>query len=190
MRRVVLDSLMSLDGYYTDSKNQIEWFLPFEEEDLAWSHEILTSAGLLVLGRTTYDEFSRFFPTLDADATGWDPYVVEQLNRLPKVVFSTTLNDAEWKPSTIVRTDPTQEIARLKQGTGKDIEIIGSGSIAAAAIRAGLIDEYRIRIQPIILGSGKLLFQNQDEQRRLTLLEVKSFKSGVTALHYIPRGEK
>ncbi|MCL4446857.1 MAG: dihydrofolate reductase family protein [Thermoplasmatales archaeon] len=189
MRRVVLDSLMSLDGYYTDSKNQIEWFLPFEEEDLAWSHDILTSAGLLVFGRTTYEEFSKFFPKLDAAATGWDPYVVERLNNLPKLVFSTTLKEGEWKPSNIVRTDPAQEISRLKKGTGKEIEIIGSGSIAAAIVRAGLVDEYRIRVQPILLGSGKHLFENQGELRRLRLVEARSFKSGVTALHYVPQRE-
>ncbi len=187
MRKVVLDSLMSLDGYYTDIKNQIEWFPQFEDEDFAWSHDILTRADLLAFGRTTYEEFSRFFPTVEPVSAGWDPYIPKQLNELHKLVFSTTLKDATWKPSTIVRTDPAMEIARLKNQTGKDILVIGSGTIVADLVRAGLVDEFRLRILPIILGSGKSLFKDQRGQRKLTLVESKTFKSGVQALYYVPR---
>ena len=187
MRKVVLDTLMSLDGYFTDSKNQIEWFPPFEEEAFAWSHDVLTRAGQLIFGRTTYEEFSQFFPTVDAVAAGWDPYIPKQLNVLPKIIFSTTLKEAAWKPSTIVRTDPAQEVAKLKKGTGKDIVVIGSGSIVSALIKAGLVDEFRLRVIPIILGSGKSLFHANGEQRPLTLVEAKTFKSGVQALYYVPK---
>jgi len=187
MRRVVLDSLMSLDGYYTDSKNQIDWFPQFDEEDFAWSHDVLTRAGLLAFGRTTYEEFSKFFPTVDPVSAGWDPYIPKQLNELPKIVFSTSLKEAAWKPSTIVRTDPAKEIARLKNEPGKDIVIIGSGSIVSEVVRYGLVDEFRIRVLPIILGAGKPLLKNQSKQLPLKLVEAKTFKSGVQALYYIPK---
>jgi dihydrofolate reductase len=187
MRKVVLDTLMSLDGYYTDAKNTVDWFAPFEEDDLAWSHDVLTRVGLLVFGRTTYEEFGSFFPTLDAAAQGWDPYIPERLNALPKVVFSTTLKEPTWKPVTVVRTDPVAEIARLKEGSGKEINIVGSGSIVSAAVEAGLVDEFWLRVQPILLGSGKPIFPELPDHRPLTLVESKAFKSGVLGLHYVPR---
>lgn len=186
MRKVVLDSLMSLDGYYTDLNNQIEWFPQFDDEAFAWSHDILTRADLLVFGRRTYEEFSTFFPTVDPVSAGWDPYIPKRLNELHKLIFSTTLKEATWKPSSIVRTDPVKEVARLKNQTGKDMVVIGSGTIVADLVRAGLVDEFRLRIIPIILGSGKSLFNDQHDQRKLTLVESKTFKSGVQALYYVP----
>jgi dihydrofolate reductase len=187
MRKVIIDTLMSLDGYYTNSKNNVDWFLGFEDDDLAWSHEVLTRVGLLVFGRTTYEEFSKIFPTLDAKATGWDPFIPDSLNRLPKVVFSKSLKEGSWEPVTIVREDPAKEIARLKEGSGKDINIVGSGSIVSAAVDAGLVDEYYLRIQPIILGSGKRLYRESGEPRGLTLVESRRLQTGVLALHYVPR---
>ncbi len=188
MRKVSLDSLISLDGYYTDAKNQVDWFVEgFADEDMAWSHDALRNVGTLVFGRTTYEEFSQIFPKMkDPAALGWDPFIPESLNTLPKLVFSKTLKEGEWKPVTIVRTDPAKEIARLKEGTGKEIQIVGSGSIVSAIVRAGLVDDYRIRVQPILLGSGRLLFPSQADRRRLKLVNVKTFKSGVLGLQYEP----
>jgi dihydrofolate reductase len=187
MRKVILDSLMSLDGLYTDAKSQIDWF-EFEDEDMAWSHDALRNTGTLALGRKTYEEFSEVFPKMkDPAAMGWDPFIPETLNALPKIVFSKTLQEGSWKPVTVVRTDPVQEIARLKEGTGKDIQIIGSGSIVSAIVRAGLVDEFRLRVQPILLGSGRALFPDQAERLRLKLVNAKPFKSGVLGLHYEPR---
>jgi dihydrofolate reductase len=121
VRKVILDSLMSLDGFYTDSKSQIDWF-EFSDEDMAWSHDALRNTGTLVLGRKTYEEFSEVFPTMeDPAAKGWDPFIPETLNALPKIVFSKHLRAGRWKPVTIVRTDPVKEVARLKEGSGKDI---------------------------------------------------------------------
>jgi dihydrofolate reductase len=188
MRKVVIETLMSLDGHYTDTKNQIDWF-QFEDEDAAWSHNVLSRAGLLVFGRTTYEEFSKFFPTLDATAAGWDPYIPQQLNGLPKLVFSSSLKDAAWKPVTISSKDPAEEIKQLKRGDGKDILIVGSGSIVTAVARAGLVDEYWLRVVPIILGSGKPLFRNPERRSRLELVEARSFKHGTLGLHYVPRAE-
>lgn len=184
MRKIVLDSIMSLDGCYTDGKSQIDWF-DFVDEDMTWSHDILTRAGTLVFGRTTYEDFSGVFPAMDPAKTGFDPYIVERLNTLPKVVFSKTLKEGNWKPATIARTDPGEELARMKRGEGKDILILGSGSIVSAAVRAGVVDEYRLRVEPIVLGTGKSLFQDPKERRRLKLVKSWTFPSGVLGLHYV-----
>jgi len=187
MRKVVIDSLVSLDGFYTDAKSQIDWF-EFEDEDMAWSHDALSNIGTLVFGRKTYEEFSGVFPKMKEKLPeGWDPFIPESLNALPKVVFSKTLKEGSWKPVTIVGTDPVKEIARLKEGTGKDIEIIGSGSVVSAAVRAGLVDEFRLRVQPVLLGSGRALFPDRAERLRLKLVNARPFKSGVLGLHYEPR---
>ncbi len=187
MRRVILDSLISLDGYYTDAKSQIDWF-EFEEADMAWSHDALSNVGTLVFGRTTYEEFSQVFPKMqDPVGKGWDPFIPETLNALPKVVFSRQLQEGTWKPVTIVRTDPVKEIARLKEGPGKDIQIVGSGSIVSAAVRAGLVDDFRLRVQPILLGSGRSLFPTAADRLKLKLVRATPFRSGVLGLHYESR---
>ena len=187
MRRVILDSLMSLDGYYTDAKSQVDWF-EFEDEDMAWSHDALSVTGTLVFGRQTYEEFSQIFPKMkDPAGKGWDPYIPESLNALPKIVFSKTLKEANWKPVTIVRTDPVKEIARLKQGEGKDIQVVGSGSIVSQVVRAGLVDEFRLRVQPILLGSGRALFPDDAARLKLKLVKAVPFKSGTLGLQYEPR---
>ncbi len=187
MRKVMLDSLVSLDGYYTDAKSQIDWF-EFDDADMAWSHDALRSVGTLVFGRTTYEEFSQVFPKMkDPAAQGWDPFIPETLNALPKIVFSKHLQEGSWKPVTIVRSDPVKEVARLKEGSGKDIQIVGSGSIVSAIVRAGLVDDFRLRVQPILLGSGRSLFPDQAERLRLKLVNAQPFKSGVLGLQYEPR---
>ena len=187
MRRVTLDSLMSLDGFYTDAKSQIDWF-EFDDADMAWSHDALSTTGTLVFGRKTYEEFSGVFPKMkDPAKLGWDPYIPETLNALPKIVFSKSLKEGSWKPVTIVRTDPVKEVARLKEGTGKDIQIVGSGSIVSAVVRAGLVDEFRLRVQPILLGSGRSLFPAEAERLRLKLVNTTPFKSGTLGLIYQPR---
>lgn len=187
MRNVSLDSLMSLDGYYTDAKSQIDWF-EFDDADMAWSHEALNDVGTLVFGRKTYEEFSGIFPKMkDPAKLGWDPFIPETLNALPKIVFSKGLKEGSWKPVTIVRTDPVKEVARLKEGTGKEIQIVGSGSIVSAIVRAGLVDDFRLRVQPILLGSGRSLFPDQAERLRLKLVSATPFKSGVLGLRYQPR---
>lgn len=187
MRKVVLDSLMSLDGYYTDAKSQIDWF-EFDDADMAWSHDALSNIGTLVFGRKTYEEFSEVFPKMqDPVSKGWDPFIPQTLNALPKVVFSRQLKEGNWKPVTIVRTDPVTEVARLKAGTGKDIQVVGSGSIVSAIVRAGLVDDFRLRVQPILLGSGRALFPDQAERLRLKLVSAKPFASGVLGLRYEPR---
>lgn len=184
MRKIVLDSIISLDGCYTDGKSQIDWF-DFVDEDMTWSHDILTRAGTLVFGRTTYVDFSGVFPSMDPAKSGFDPYIVERLNSLPKLVFSKTLKEGGWKPVTILGSDPAKELARLKKEDGKDILLLGSGSIAAAAVRAGLVDEYRLRVEPIILGTGRPLFLAPGGRTKLKLVKAWPFPSGVVGLHYV-----
>jgi dihydrofolate reductase len=185
VRRLIVDSIISLDGYFTGPNNEIDWF-EFDDDEQAWSSEILQRVDTMIYGRVTYEEFRQFWPTPRANVSGFDPYIIRQLNELPKVVFSKSLENAPWKPSTIVRENPIEVIPKMKNEVGKDMVVVGSGSLVATLAREELIDEYRIRIRPIILGSGRLLFEDRNHRHALKFVSVKSFKNGVVGLHYEP----
>jgi len=157
---------------------------------MAWSIEILQRVDTIIFGRVTYEEFRQFWPTPEAKESGFDPYIVRRLNESPKIVFSNSLKDAPWKPSMIVRENPSEVISKLKNEPGKDMAIIGSGSLLASLTRDELIDEYQIRIRPIILGAGRPLFVDRNRRHALKLVSAKSFKSGVVGLHYEPQSTK
>jgi len=176
---------MSLDGYFTGPKNDIDWF-DFSDDEHAWSGEILQRVDTMIYGRVTYEEFRQFFPTPEAKTSGFDQYIVQRLNELPKVIFSKTLEDAPWKPSTLVRESPIEAIPKMKKEPGKDMVVVGSGTLVAALAREGLIDEYRIRVRPIILGSGRPLFEDRNHRQALRFVSVTPFKSGAIGLHYEP----
>jgi dihydrofolate reductase len=179
MRRIIIDSIVSLDGYFAGPKDEIDWFV-FCDESQAWSGEILRRAGTVMYGRVTYEGFAAYFPT----ATDHDPYVTSRLNELPKIVFSRTLQTADWKPSTIVREASLHGIQELKKGEGGDLLVLGSSSLVSFLQEHDLIDEYRIRVQPIVLGTGRPLFAGLHGRHPLKLISAKPFNSGVVALHY------
>jgi dihydrofolate reductase len=185
MRRLILDTLMSLDGFFSGPKGEIDWF-EFEDEDHDWSQQILERVDTLLFGRITYEKFSQYWPKADP-RDGWDPFIIKQLNELQKVVFSSTLKSAAWKPVTLARGSPSAAIAEMKQMPGKDLVILGSGSLVSEVVREGLVDEYRLRLEPIVLGVGKPLFRDQRERRKLKLVNSTRWKSGVVALHYEAR---
>ncbi|HKT21289.1 MAG TPA: dihydrofolate reductase family protein [Nitrososphaerales archaeon] len=184
MRKLIADLIISLDGYFTSPKNDIEWFGGFDKEEWPWSGDILRGADAMLYGRVTYEEFSQFWPTPDAKQSGIDPYLIERLNDLPKFVFSTSLTQTPWRPASLVREDPGAAVARLKKEPGKDIVVVGSGTLVASLLQNNLIDEYFIRIRPMILGAGRPLFVDSRARHPLKLISTKAFKSGAIGLHY------
>jgi dihydrofolate reductase len=113
----------------------------------------------------------------------------EENNEQPKIVFSRTLEKVEWNNSRLVKDNIVQEVVRLKQQTGKDMVIFGSGSIVSAFAQSGLIDDYRIFVNPVVLGSGKPLFKGLKERLKMKLLGTKTFQCGVVLLHYGPEAK-
>ena len=112
------------------------------------------------------------------------------MNGYPKYVVSTTLEEAGWNNSTIIKGNIAEEVFRLKQQPGKDVLIFGSGDLVNTLIQHGLIDEYRIMVFPIIVGSGKRLFKDGSETSAMRLVDTKTFGSGVVVLTYRPIGEE
>lgn len=181
MRKVIVSNLMSLDGFMAGPNGEIDWFVVDEEFD-DYARELFDSVDTLLFGRVTYQLMAGFWPTPAAAAE--DPFITEKMNSLAKVVFSTTLEKAEWENTRLVRESPAEEVPRLKQQPGGDMMIFGSGTLVSALAPRGLIDEYRIVVNPVVLGRGKPLFQAMEERIRLKLLRARTLRCGDVILYY------
>lgn len=185
MRRLILDSIISLDGYYTTMDNQIDWF-DFDLKEVEWSKEILRRVDTMLYGRVTYQEFSEFWPKAKPTPDGFDPEIIGQLNGYQKIVFSKSKIETPWKPVLVIHEDPASTVAKMKLENGKHMVVVGSGTLVSSLVRNDLVDEYRIRIRPIILGAGRPLFQDDKKRHNLKLISSQAFDNGVLALHYEP----
>jgi len=181
MRKLVTDNLLSLDGFASGLNDEIDWF-EFDEESLEWSRNLLRGAGLIVMGRRTYELFLEYWPT--ARARQNEPIIAGLLTELPKLVFSSTLTTSNWANTTFVSRPAAEVIREEKQGSGGYILFLGSASLLAALWKEHLVDEVYLRIQPIVLGQGRALFPLVDMRQSLTLKEGRMFPSGVAALRY------
>ena len=114
------------------------------------------------------------------------PAVAEGMNKLPKIVFSRTLKTASWQNTTLVNGDPVAHVRKLKSEPGPGIAILGSGSIVSQLAGAGLIDEYQIVVNPIVLGKGRTLFEGVQEKIGLKLVKSRAFGNGNVVLYYEP----
>ena len=135
--------------------------------------------GLLLFGRTTYELMVRYWPSEQAAKN--DPVVAGLMNSAPKMVFSSSMDKAEWNNTRLIKEIKKSEIEKLKQGTGRDIFIFGSGQIVQEFAKMGLIDEYRLMVNPVALGQGKPLFKGP---AKLKLLKSREFKNGNVLLCY------
>jgi dihydrofolate reductase len=183
MRKLVLSMGVSLDGLVARSGRYGAggWGLPPEdpalkERKLAW---LRNDIGLHLMGRNTYEEMAGFWPTSD------DPYAAP-MNEIPKVVFSSTLERADWPDSRIARGELAEEIAQLKREPGKDMLAWGGATFAQSLSRLGLVDEYRLILQPVVLGDGLPLFKGLTAPLRLELVEAQTYPTGATLHIYRP----
>jgi dihydrofolate reductase len=182
MRKVILSMSMSLDGF-VKSDRQHPGALPEDDELTQWRLDWMRgAAGAHLMGRTTYQEMSTFWPESE------HPYAAP-MNDIPKVVFSTTLSDSDaiWPSTRVARGDLATEIAAIKKEPGPDVIAWGGATFAAALVASDLIDEYRLAVQPVAVGSGQSLFGQLPAAQYLTLVEAKPFACGVVVHIYTPR---
>lgn len=188
MRRIIVDALISLDGYLADANGEIDWFVQDEEfnqtEGEAWSLEMLRRSDTILFGRVTYEGMAQFWPSAWARENMAE--IAHHLNGSAKIVFSRTLKTTTWENSTILPHPTKEVILELKRRPGRSMLVLGSSNLVSSLMRDGLIDEYRIRVVPIVLGAGRPLFKDQIERHALRLVSCASFHSGVVALHYEP----
>jgi dihydrofolate reductase len=181
MRKIIASEMVSLDGFFAGPEGEIDWFV-WNDELREYSLGLLGTVDTLLFGRLTYQLMAGYWP----DATEEDPAIKRGMNTLQKIVFSKSLKTADWNNSRLVREIVPDEILKMKQQPGKDMVIYGSGSIVSAFTRLGLIDEYRIIVNPVILGRGKPLFREIGDRLKLKLVRSTTFGSGVVVLTYHP----
>jgi dihydrofolate reductase len=182
MRKLVVSTLVTLDGVIQDPGGFGEmahggWASPYFTEDAAQdSYENLMESDYFLCGRVTYELLSRAWGKIKQG-----PYL-ERMNAIPKLVASKTLKEPlEWN-ATLIKGDVVQEIAKLKQEPGRNIEMYGSTALMQTLMQHDLIDEYRIWVHPLILGSGKRLFPEKGQSAKLELKSTKTRSSGVVGL--------
>jgi len=178
MRKVVAGLFISLDGV-TESPDKWQ-FDHFDDDMMANMGAHIAAEDTILLGRVTYQEWAPYWPT----ATD-EPYA-SHINNTPKVVVSTTLDKVEWKNSTLVKGNLAQVISKLKQQPGKNIGVAGSPTLVRSLLQSDLLDELTLMVHPVVAGSGKRLFKDESDLKRLKLVDSKTTRTGVVILTYQP----
>ncbi len=182
MRKLVITENMTLDGRI---EMLDDWFDPqLQDHDLMEeSHRQDAEADALVVGRRTFEDFRGYWPAQTDDRTG----ITDYLNRVAKYVVSSTIDDPGWANSTVLRGDPVHEVEKLKGQDGKDIVVTGSVTLAHTLIAAGIVDEYRMFVYPVVQGRGRPLFPPGARPKLRLLGEPKAFSAGIVLLRYCAR---
>lgn len=182
MGRLIEWNLISLDGYFEGgSKWDLDWHNYVWDKELeTYSLDQLRAAGMLLFGRTTYDGMAAYWKNAAGE-------VADLMNNLPKAVVSRTLKEAEWSNTRILRGGSSDEVMKLKGEIEKDILLFGSGALSATLTKAGLFDEMRIAVAPIVLGRGATLFGRDLPRQQLKLIEARTLSSGLVILRYIQK---
>jgi dihydrofolate reductase len=178
-------NMVTLDGFFEGSKSwAIDWHeYGWGEELEQLSKEQMRSADLLLFGRVTYQGMAAYWSSEKGE-------IADFMNNMPKVVFSRTLEKAEWNKTALVKENAEQVVAQLKQQPGKDVFIFGSANLSSTLMQHGLIDEYRLGVNPVILGAGSPLFKASPNRMKMKLLEARPLKSGCVILRYQPAREQ
>ena len=187
MGRIVVTEFMSLDGVIEDPGGAEGyahggWSFEFRDpEGMQYKLQETLDHDALLLGRVTYEGFAAAWPSM-TDEVGF----AEKMNGMPKFVVSTTLDQLEWNNSTLIQGNLAEEVAKLKQRPGGDILVAGSATLVRGLMAEGLVDEYRLMVFPIVLGSGKRLFGETEDTATLKLVGAKTLDSGTLILTYHP----
>jgi dihydrofolate reductase len=181
MGKLIMWNLVTLDGFFEGPE---KWSLDWH--DIAWGDELeelsisqLRSAAMLVFGRVTYEGMASYWSTAKGE-------IAELMNSIPKVVFSTTLDRADWHNTRLLRGSPVEEVPKLKADATRDIFLMGSATLASSLMPQRLIDEYRLCYTPVVLGKGTPLFKPSDRTTPMRLLETRPLTSGAVILRFEP----
>lgn len=184
MRKIIVSEMISVDAYFARTDGDIDWHI-VDEDFMQYSIELLKTVDTVLFGRITYQLFESYWPKAALDpATGpSDITIAHQLSEAKKIVFSKTLDHTDWNNVEVKKDILMAEIKALKESEGKDIVVYGSGTVVSTLAQFGLIDEYRLFVAPIVLGSGKSLFHHLS---KVKLLETRQFANGNVLLRYQP----
>jgi dihydrofolate reductase len=190
MRRVLFKIELTLDGFIAGPNGEMDWGTPSFGAEENWKDvfDMLSTVDTVLMSRVIYQLFKDFWPAAASNPSSseGEKDFSRWLDNIPKIVFSRTLESVDWVNSRLVRGDAGKEIARLKQEPGKDFVMWGGSILPQALMKLGLIDEYRLNVHPVVLGSGKPLFTGTAGRMLLGLASSKAFKSGTVGLCYQP----
>jgi dihydrofolate reductase len=175
MRKIAVTENMTLDGIMEAPE---KWAFAYQNQETAAVNGAgMQASDALLLGRVTYEELASYWPSQPNNP------ITDYLNTIPKFVVSSTLKKADWSNTTILGENVTEEISKLKQQPGKNIGMIGSGTLVNSLLEHDLVDELQLWVYPITLGSGKKMFKD-GLAKTMNLVETKTFSSGVICLSY------
>ena len=182
MRKVTAGLFVSLDGVVESPE---KWHFPYFDDEMGEAvGAAISSSDAMLLGRVTYQEFAAYWPGVSSE----DEPFATHMNNTPKYVVSKTLDKAEWNNSTLISGNVAEEITKLKQQPGKNIGITGSATLVQSLLQDDLLDELGLMIHPVVVGSGKRLFQEGGGPKGLKLVDSMTFSTGVVSLTYQPAG--
>jgi len=186
MRKLFSFNMTSLDGFFEGPDHNIDWH-NVDEEFNEFAVEQTSSLDTIIFGRRTYQLMESYWPTTAAIAD--DPEIANLMNSLPKIVFSRTLEKADWSNTRLIKDNAADELLKIKEQPGKDLAIFGSADLISSLM--DVIDEHRVMIAPILLRSGTPLFRQANNPLKLKLLNTRSFRNGNILLTYgLSGGEK
>jgi dihydrofolate reductase len=177
-------NFVTLNGYFEGQDHDLSWHQHSGSEENKYAEEGANSGSVLLFGRKTYEMMVQYWPTPMALQN--DPVVAAGVNKAEKIVFSRTLQIAEWNNTRIIKDNILDEIRKLKEQSSKNMTILGSGSIITQFAEAGLIDEYQFMVDPIAIGKGTPIFNGISRKLDLKLKDTRIFSDGVILLTYQP----
>ncbi len=186
MRKVIVAMQVTLDGFIEGPNGELDWAMAEDEETWNDHFDLVRSVDTLLLGRVMYPAYEKYWLAAPSNpsSTKNETEYARLADKMQKIVFSKTLEKVEWKTTRIVREIVAEEILNMKQQPGKDIMILGGATLVSSFVNLGLIDEYHLVVNPLVLGGGKRLFKDVKDRHKLTLINTKTFRSGKVALHY------
>lgn len=184
MRKVTAGLFVSLDGVVESPE---KWHFPYFNDEMGEAvGAAMATSDAMLLGRVTYQEFAAYWPGVSSE----DQPFAAHMNDTQKYVVSTSLENADdWQNSTLIKENVAEEISRLKRQPGKDLAITGSGTLVNSLLQEGLLDELGLFVHPVVVGSGKRLFEGGGDSKGLELVNSQTFGTGVLYLTYRPVGE-
>ena len=186
MRKLIVFNNITMDGYFTGVDGQFSWAHGGSDdaEFNAFIAENASGEGELLLGRITYDLMASYWPTPDAIKNM--PTVADGMNNMPKTVFSRTLDTVSWNNTNLKNGDLVSEVRKMKDESGNGMTILGSGRIVSQLAPEGLIDEYQVVVNPVVLGNGRTMFDGMNKPLNLKQTKSRTFKNGKVYLCYEP----
>jgi dihydrofolate reductase len=191
MRKLIVSIFLTLDGSFEGPNKELDWHV-WDDEMEEYMSDLLKNVDAILLGRIAYQLLAEYWPTaipktnMPRNPGEEHPFIIEKMNSLSKIVLSKTLDKVEWQNSTLIKQNVQEEILKLKHQPGKDLVLFGGANIASRLLQLGLIDEYRIILNPVILSSGNPFFKDIRDKLSLKLLDTKAFNCGNVLLYYQP----